>query len=47
MMRGGAVVVDARLGAGMDMDGGLVQARDAVHQLMVALVGDGVGLDNA
>jgi hypothetical protein len=43
----GGVVVDARLRCGVDVDGGVVEAGNAVDQLVMGLIGDRMGLDHA
>ena len=45
-MSGGGVVVDAGLGGGVDVDGGVIEAGYAVDQLVMGLVGDRVGLND-
>src|ERR1035437_8309134 len=47
VVSGGGVVVDAGLGGGVDVDGGVIEAGDAVDQLVMGLVGDRVGLNDA
>ena len=47
VVAGCGVVVDTRLGAGVDVDGGVIQARNAMDQLVLGLVGDGVGFNDA
>ena len=46
MSRGG-VVVNAKPSAGIDVDGGVIEAGDAVDQLVLGLVGDRVSFNNA
>ena len=42
----GGVVVDAGRGGGVDVNGGVVEAGNAVDQLVMGLVGDGVSFNN-
>ena len=45
MSRGG-VVVNAGPSAGVDVDGGVIEAWDLMDELVLGLVGDRVGLDD-
>jgi hypothetical protein len=47
VVSGGDVVVNPGQDGGVDVDGGVIEAGNAVDQLMMGLVGDGVGLDHA
>jgi hypothetical protein len=46
MSRGG-VVINAGPSAGVDVHGGVIEAGDLVDELVLSLVGDRVGLDDA
>ena len=47
MVSGGRVVIGPVLRARVDVDGRVIEPRNAVNQLVVSLVGDGVGVDDA
>jgi hypothetical protein len=46
VMSRGCVVINAWPSARIDVDSGFIEAGDAVGQLVMSLVGDGVGLDH-